>query len=83
MKIVNKTEGMFHDYRIYLPRKLRNKNDKTRKESAGQEELRAPSCRAPTVHLKEDRGQLVPKIFISSYLYLCCKFRSSRVTDKQ
>ena len=25
----------------------------------------------------------VPKIFISSYLYLHCKFRSSTVTDKQ
>ena len=25
----------------------------------------------------------VPKIFISSYLYLCYKFRSSTITDKQ
>lgn len=31
--MVNKTDGIFHDYRIYLPRKLRNKNDKTPKQS--------------------------------------------------
>ena len=33
MEMVNKTDGIFHDYRIYLPRRLRNKNDKTPKQS--------------------------------------------------
>ena len=33
VEMVNKTDGIFHDYRIYLPRKLRNKNDKTPKQS--------------------------------------------------
>ena len=31
--MVNKTEGIFHDYRIYVPRKLQNKNNTTRKQS--------------------------------------------------
>lgn len=33
MEMVNKTEGVFHDYRIFMPCKLRTKNDKTRKQS--------------------------------------------------
>ena len=28
MEMVNKTEGIFYDYRIYLPQKLRNKTNK-------------------------------------------------------
>ena len=32
MQMVNKTESIFHDYRIYLSHKLQNKNDKTTAE---------------------------------------------------
>ena len=40
------------------------------------------ACCAPRVASKRTRYH-VPKIFISSYLYLHYKFRSSTVTDKQ
>ena len=38
---------------------------------------------APKAESRTMKKQLCHKIFISSFLYLCYKFRSSTVTDKQ
>ena len=54
------------------------------KVRAGKIRRTVVSCayRVPEVVLRRTKYR-VPKIFISSYLYLRCKFRSSAVTDKQ
>ena len=64
-------------------RELREFNSKINNQS-GKIRCTLVSCtyRAPKVESRTTKLRVL-KIFISSYLYLCYKFRSSTVTDKQ